>query len=34
MSDITDIKDWPEDHLVENKNNDDNLYVAKYAERR
>jgi len=32
MSDITDIKDWLEDRLTENENNDDNLCTAKYAE--
>jgi len=32
MSDITDIKNWPEDRLVENKNDDDDLCMVKYAE--
>jgi len=32
MSNITNIKDWLEDHLMENENDDDNLCAAKYTE--
>ena len=32
MSDITDIKDWLEYHLMENENDDNNLCTVKYTE--
>ncbi|KAF8128381.1 hypothetical protein EV363DRAFT_1297739 [Boletus edulis] len=34
MSSITNIKDWPEGHLVECKDDDDDALTAKFAKRR
>ena len=34
MSDLENIKTWPEERLVEGMDNDDNLCMAKFAEQR